>query len=785
MAEQTEQLDETIQLLSDLLQSGQDSEFIESFEALHDFEMAQVYAELPEQFRAVAWRLLPTDVLAAVFDNLDVDEVDIAGLLAEMPPQRGAQILQEMYTDNAVDLLQEMPSGQIATYLSLMPKADADSVRKLINYDDQTAGSLMSTEYLAVKEDLKVGEVMRLVKRQALEAESISYVYVLDQQGLLVGVISLRDLLTHPDDMPVSEITNDRIISVRAGDDQQEVAQIVADYNFLSIPVTDDKNHLLGVITVDDIVDVIDEEAVEDYSGLAAVNVSQINDSPWHSAVKRIPWLIALLLLGMLTATVIGSFDGLVRQVAILAAFISLITGTAGNAGTQSLALAVRRIAVGSENSGLRDFLSEVIARTLERGGRGRNLAKFGLHVGSERVLQQVRGQRRRRSVDMRSFAREDAVERVGELRHHRGVVRPGRVDPFSRGGLGAGEDILDVLGLVLTQAAVGLARLAGPFQRIGLAGAQAVDHAVGQAVQRIAGAQDLLRDQGFFAGRQSQRDVGRAVGLLGRDLRRALHLVDRPLNRRLRQPETWRRRDDAVEQIGVFLGRDHRLAAAVRAADEVRVLRRRSVDLLHQRLRRRGDLGNLQVAIFVARLRVRAEEEAAIARDRLGDMAGICGDDRIAVEQRIALIAAAAVVAQCGEQAAIDAAAALVIKARIPHRSLGQAQLELQRIGLAVDTRALVHRAAHQAVAGPGRGGDRALAGRRRHRVGDGTTRHGRADQRRAGLGKRGRRSAVWRLRAVLLVAAAAGRQQRGQRGREQECRYGGTGCFSGVVHS
>lgn len=362
MAEQTEQLDETIQLLSDLLQSGQDSEFIESFEALHDFEMAQVYAELPEQFRAVAWRLLPTDVLAAVFDNLDVDEVDIAGLLAEMPPQQGAQILQEMYTDNAVDLLQEMPSGQIATYLSLMPKADADSVRKLINYDDQTAGSLMSTEYLAVKEDLKVGEVMRLVKKQALEAESISYVYVLDQQGLLVGVISLRDLLTHPDDMPVSEITNDRIISVRAGDDQQEVAQIVADYNFLSIPVTDDMNHLLGVITVDDIVDVIDEEAVEDYSGLAAVNVSQINDSPWHSAVKRIPWLIALLLLGMLTATVIGSFDGLVRQVAILAAFISLITGTAGNAGTQSLALAVRRIAVGSENSGLRDFLSEVIA---------------------------------------------------------------------------------------------------------------------------------------------------------------------------------------------------------------------------------------------------------------------------------------------------------------------------------------------------------------------------------------------------------------------------------------
>ncbi|CAM3075322.1 magnesium transporter [Leuconostoc rapi] len=362
MADQLEQLNQTIELLSDLLHSGQDTEFIESFESLHDFEMAQVYAELPEQFRSVAWRLLSDDVLARVFDNLDVDEVDIVTLLQEMPPQRGARILQEMYADNAADLLQEMPARLVATYLSLIPKDEANAIRKLINYDDQTAGSLMSTEYLAVEEDLHVDEVMRLVKKQALEAESISYVYVLDTQDQLTGVISLRDLLTHSDDLAVSEITKDRIVSVKAGDDQEDVAQIVADYNFLSIPVTDDDNRLLGVITVDDIVDVIDEEAVEDYSGLAAVNVSQINDTPWHSAVKRIPWLIALLLLGMTTATLISSYDDLVRRASILAAFISLITGTAGNAGTQALALAVRRIAVGSEHNGWKDFASEILA---------------------------------------------------------------------------------------------------------------------------------------------------------------------------------------------------------------------------------------------------------------------------------------------------------------------------------------------------------------------------------------------------------------------------------------
>ncbi|MDI6497083.1 magnesium transporter [Leuconostoc suionicum] len=362
MEEKSEQLHQNIAHLSDLLHSGQDEAFVTSFNALHDFEMGQVYSGLPEQLRAVAWRLLDNETLATVFDNIDVDDEDIDDLLQEMPPQKAVQILRNMYADNEVDLLQEMPTRLVATYLSLMPKDEAEDIRKLINYEEQTAGSLMSIEYLAVEADLRVDEVMRLVKQQALEAEAINYVYVLDKQERLVGVISLRDLLTHPDDMLVSEITKDRIISVKAGDDQQDVAQIVADYNFISIPVTDDNDRLLGVITVDDIVDVIDEEAVEDYSGLAAVNVSQTDDTAWHSAIKRIPWLIALLLLGMSTATLISSFDGLVRKASILAVFISLITGTAGNAGTQALALAVRRLAVGSNNSAVKNFLSEILA---------------------------------------------------------------------------------------------------------------------------------------------------------------------------------------------------------------------------------------------------------------------------------------------------------------------------------------------------------------------------------------------------------------------------------------
>ncbi|MBU7455616.1 magnesium transporter [Leuconostoc fallax] len=359
--EQNQQLEVAIQHLSDLLHSGQDETFKDSFEALHEYEMGQAYAGLPDHLRSVAWRLLDIELLAMAFDNLDSNDDETIALLLEMPPQKAVQVLRSMYADNEVDLLQQLSSRQLATYLSLMPKKEAEGVRNLIDYEEQTAGSLMSTEYMAVEEELLVGDVMQLVKRHANEAESISYVYVLDNQARLVGVISLRDLLTHPDKLRVSEITNPRVISVKAGDDQEDVAQIVADYNFVSIPVTDDDEHLLGVITVDDILDVIGEEAVEDYSGLAAVNVSQVDDSFWQSAIKRIPWLVALLILGMSTATLINHFDGLVQKASILAVFISLITGTAGNAGTQALALAVRRIAIGNTKTPVKTFLSEML----------------------------------------------------------------------------------------------------------------------------------------------------------------------------------------------------------------------------------------------------------------------------------------------------------------------------------------------------------------------------------------------------------------------------------------
>lgn len=357
-----DELEDLTSKLRELLVDGEDSLFLEEFSNLHEYEMGQVYVNLGPELRQIVWRLLDVETLGIVFDNISEDDEDIVELLEEMPAKLAASTLHNMYADNEADILSNVDEKKLAAYLSLLPTDEAIEMRKLVGYEDKTAGGLMSTEYLAVNEDCLVKEAMITVKKEAEEAEMITYVYVKDKADKLIGVVSLRELLINPDQMLIKDIMNDRVISVPVDQDQEEVAQLMADYDFVSMPVVDENNTMLGVITIDDIVDVMEEESLADYSGLAAVNVSDINDTPWHSAFKRIPWLIALLLLGMFTATVINSFDSLVKEASILAAFISLITGTAGNAGTQALALSVRRIATNEENNFWKNFFFELLS---------------------------------------------------------------------------------------------------------------------------------------------------------------------------------------------------------------------------------------------------------------------------------------------------------------------------------------------------------------------------------------------------------------------------------------
>lgn len=358
--EMRDELSEQAHYLVQYIENNDKDAFLNSFDELHTFDQAIFYVSLTAQLRhqIIDW-LKPVE-LADIFDEIDPEDVDFNDLLSEMSPHYAAEMLAEMYTDNAVDLMSDLDSKQLALYLSLMPKKSAEEIKRFLKYDDDTAGSLMSTEFIAINQQLSIGQAMVEVKQAAQEAEQINYIYILDDNGVLVGVISLKSLIVWPDAAKVAEVMDTNLITVSPADDQEEVAKIMADYNFVAIPVVAEQK-MVGMITVDDIVDVIDEEAAEDYSRLAGVDVVTLEDNPIKSAMKRLPWLIGLIFLGMGTASVIDGYNYLVAETSILAVFISLITGTAGNAGTQSLAVAVRRIALQEKKSIFKSLLIEIL----------------------------------------------------------------------------------------------------------------------------------------------------------------------------------------------------------------------------------------------------------------------------------------------------------------------------------------------------------------------------------------------------------------------------------------
>ncbi|PKR78358.1 magnesium transporter [Halalkalibacillus sediminis] len=318
------------------------SEFLE----LHPYDQASIFDEVTEDRRQQIYTYLSPQEMSEVIEHFDFE--DVSPLIIEMNPTYAAHILAEMSTDDAVDIMNNFEKDQVASYLTLMHKEEADEIKDLLHYEEKTAGSIMTTEFVVVNKNMTIREAMVHLRTQAPDAETIYYVFVVDEDKHLVGVISLRDLIISEEDWLVSDIMSDRVVYVSVGEDQEVIAKIMRDYDFLALPVVDFKKHILGIITVDDIMDVMEEEASDDYSKLAAVSdMDRADLTPFDAAKKRLPWLIILLFLGMVTASLIGRFENTLDQVAILAVFIPVIAGMAGNTGTQALAVTVRGIATG------------------------------------------------------------------------------------------------------------------------------------------------------------------------------------------------------------------------------------------------------------------------------------------------------------------------------------------------------------------------------------------------------------------------------------------------------
>ncbi|MFP7479704.1 magnesium transporter [Terribacillus saccharophilus] len=332
--------------IREALANQQIDQFRAEYLELHPYDQAAVFEEQPEEIRKQIYSYLSPDETAEIMENVNWENADL--YFTEMYSRYAAQVLAEMSADDAVDILKEMDKNKVASFITIMDKESADEIKHLLHYEDKTAGSIMTTEFVSVSATDTVREAMLHLRAEAPDAETIYYTYVVDLDKKLVGVISLRNLIIAEKDWLISEVMSDRIVSVAVGDDQEHAAQMMRDYDFLALPVVDFQNHILGIITVDDILDVMEEEADEDYSRLAGVSDTERGeDSAFVSARKRLPWLVVLLFLGMITASLISRFENTLSQVAILASFIPLIGGMGGNTGTQALAVAVRGMATG------------------------------------------------------------------------------------------------------------------------------------------------------------------------------------------------------------------------------------------------------------------------------------------------------------------------------------------------------------------------------------------------------------------------------------------------------
>lgn len=340
------ELDEAEMDIQTAIEKGNLEQFRGLFLDIHPYDQANLFLELRKPERMKIYSYLSPREMSIVMENIDL--VHTEKFITEMDPHFATMVFAEMAVDDAVDILKELSIDEVASFLALMEEKPAAQIKALLHYEEKTAGSIMTTEFVSILETQTVEDTLTFMKEKAPDAETIYYTYVLDEEKRLVGVLSLRDLIVSEEDEVIKNLMSENVVSVSVGKDQEEVAQMMRDYDLLALPVVDFQNHLLGIITVDDILDVMDEEASEDYSKFAAISdVDSRDTNPVQSAKKRLPWLIILLFLGMITASLISGFEDTLEEVPIVAIFIPLIAGMAGNAGTQSLAVAVRGLAVG------------------------------------------------------------------------------------------------------------------------------------------------------------------------------------------------------------------------------------------------------------------------------------------------------------------------------------------------------------------------------------------------------------------------------------------------------
>lgn len=329
-----------------LFEKDQEEQIKKMLNLLHPGDVTQIINELPAEFQKKAFSFLSPDLASDVLYDLH-DELR-EDILETIQQERLVEIMDEMDSDEAADIAAELDEHQLKDVLRNIDEEDSDEIKQLLEYDEDTAGGIMQKEIIAVKKEMNRTEMIDHIRADYDEVEKLYYIFVTDEDNKLIGILEVSKLLLCKAEMKAVDIMDKNVISAPVNMDQEEVARIFRKYDIYILPVVDNQNHLLGRITVDDVIDVIDEEASEDvYKMVGLENEDKVFTSPLSSVKKRLPWLTLNLFTALLVSSVVGVFEHTIARLSFLAVLMPIVAGLGGNSGTQTLTVITRGIALG------------------------------------------------------------------------------------------------------------------------------------------------------------------------------------------------------------------------------------------------------------------------------------------------------------------------------------------------------------------------------------------------------------------------------------------------------
>ena len=339
--------EEYVEKVEDLLQRKQYAALRDLLLPMEPADIASLLEESGEENMPLLYRLLPKELAAEVFVELEADSQEM--LINGFSNNELREVLDELYLDDVADIVEEMPATVVIRILDKATPEMRKSINELLKYPEDSAGSIMNMEFLSLKKDMTVEDAFKRIRRIGGELETINTLYVTDPTRRLLGVLSVRDLLLAESDDLIEDIMDDNVVSVNTLDDKEDVAQAMSKYDFLSMPVVDQEGRLVGIVTVDDAMDVMEEEATEDIEKMAAITPTDkpyLKTSAFDTFKARIPWLLLLMVSATFTGLIITSFETSLAALPVLTAYIPMLMDTGGNCGSQASVTVIRALSL-------------------------------------------------------------------------------------------------------------------------------------------------------------------------------------------------------------------------------------------------------------------------------------------------------------------------------------------------------------------------------------------------------------------------------------------------------